>query len=626
MTQNSLLMLFLGEGKSSVIVPFVAAAIANRSRVARVVVLKPLLKQTIDILQRRLGGLVDRRLCMVPFSRKPKMTVNEVDRIETLYAKCMSEGNVLIALPEHIQSFKLQGVDRLLAQDTQVAKALLRTQNYVEESCRDVFDESDELLDPKLQLVYSMGTQRMMDGQPHRWLDMQTIFGFIQQAASEVAALYPQELEYTNRTPSTFPSIRLLTSNAAVVLLNRVRHWVFENLLPGLKDTNVSAAVKAAAQAYIQDSNIDRESYNILFEYFQDDGSMQQKLHHFRGLFACGIVLHVLQDKRWTVNYGLHTNRRMLAVPYMRKGVPAHNAEFGHPDVAISFTCLSYYYAGLNYIQFRNVIKRLSEDDDPSLEYSLWIQHHDPRYNIPEHFAAVNLDDDHQCREQLFPAIRYNKRLIDYHLVHLVFPKEGREFDHKISTSAWDLAADTHRHCKTGFSGTNDNQAALPLSIKQRDIASTKHTSALALHSVLRKENRRYISLAQRPGHQLTSVDVLKCVMSEDPSIRVLIDVGAQILDLTNLDFVREWLILDENLKAGIFFDNDGTQMVVSRDEKVEKLANSYFRTQLSDCVAYFDEQSTRGTDLQLPIDARAILLRRGSEGVSYLLSGEACR
>lgn len=62
-------------------------------------------------------------------------------------------------------------------------------------------------------------------------------------------------------------------------------------------------------------------------------------------------VLKLVLTKRWRVNYGVDSkNRRNMAIPFKAKDIPAVDAEFGHPDVAICFTQLSYYYSG-NEIQ-----------------------------------------------------------------------------------------------------------------------------------------------------------------------------------------------------------------------------------------------------------------------------------
>ena len=66
---NSILQLNLNEGKSSVIVPIVAAALADGKRLVRVVVLKPLWSQMFQVLLRTLGGMLGRRIFYMPISR-----------------------------------------------------------------------------------------------------------------------------------------------------------------------------------------------------------------------------------------------------------------------------------------------------------------------------------------------------------------------------------------------------------------------------------------------------------------------------------------------------------------------------------------------------------------------------
>jgi hypothetical protein len=63
------------------------------------------------------------------------------------------------------------------------------------------------------------------------------------------------------------------------------------------------------------------------------------------------------------------------------KGVPSETAEWGHPDVAITLTCLSFYYEGLSMGQFRQAIEHLAKSDEPSIEYSLWVAN-----DVPESF------------------------------------------------------------------------------------------------------------------------------------------------------------------------------------------------------------------------------------------------
>src|SRR5580693_4582167 len=98
----------MGEGKSSVIVPFVAATLADGSNLARIVTLRPLSNQMFDLLLGRLSGLADRRIFFVPFSRNLKMSDSLVQGISTLYRQCVDEGGVLVVQPEHLLSQKLK--------------------------------------------------------------------------------------------------------------------------------------------------------------------------------------------------------------------------------------------------------------------------------------------------------------------------------------------------------------------------------------------------------------------------------------------------------------------------------------------------------------------------------------
>ncbi|KAK4906614.1 hypothetical protein LTR49_024261 [Elasticomyces elasticus] len=70
---NAVMQLNMGEGKSSLIIPIVAADLADGSRLIRVVVAKPQSKQMAQMMVSKLGGLLDRRVYYMPFSRALKL-------------------------------------------------------------------------------------------------------------------------------------------------------------------------------------------------------------------------------------------------------------------------------------------------------------------------------------------------------------------------------------------------------------------------------------------------------------------------------------------------------------------------------------------------------------------------
>ena len=72
------------------------------------------------------------------------------------------------------------------------------------------------------------------------------------------------------------------------------------------------------------------------------------------------------------MQYGLHPTRDPIVVPFYTKGVPFEQAEWSHPDVAILFTCLAFYYDGLSITQLRQSLEHVLKSDDPSNEYDRW--------------------------------------------------------------------------------------------------------------------------------------------------------------------------------------------------------------------------------------------------------------
>lgn len=103
---------------------------------------------------------------------------------------------------------------------------------------------------------------------------------------------------------------------------------------------------------------------------------------------------------------------------------------------------------------------------------------------------------------------------------------------------------------------------------------------------------------------------ILKQFMDLSSSIRVILDVGAQIIDLTNQQVARQWLQLSngdgERTQAVIFFDDHDVLSVLDRSNCIEPFQISPFAKQTDKCLVFLDESHTRGTDLKLPKDYRA--------------------
>lgn len=220
--------------------------------------------------------------------------------------------------------------------------------------------------------------------------------------------------------------------------------------------------------------------------------------------------------------------------------------------------------------------------------------------------SGVNLDDSDQ-RSGVFKCLRMQKSVIDFYLREVVFPRGAKEFEHKLTSSGWDIA-EARRNPTTGFSGTNDNRFLLPLTIQQNDLPENLETNAKVLRFLLEPMNDHYqeIQCEDKKFEALLTQTILQ---NETWPIRVIIDVGAQIL-LDNATVARRLLEASSSIswlpKAAIYFSEDDEIVVQTMDGSVEKLQYSPFAQQLGSCFVYLDEVHTRGTDLKLPAGTRA--------------------
>jgi hypothetical protein len=115
--ENTVMQVNMGEGKSSVIIPIAAAALADGKQLVRVVVPKALTVQMFELLVARLGGLANRPIYHLPFSRTPeynhlgRVISLQIDDLHKLMPQCMAERGILLVQPEHVASLRLVGVE-----------------------------------------------------------------------------------------------------------------------------------------------------------------------------------------------------------------------------------------------------------------------------------------------------------------------------------------------------------------------------------------------------------------------------------------------------------------------------------------------------------------------------------
>ena len=132
--ENTVMQVNMGEGKSSVIIPIAAASLADGKQLVRVIVPKPLTVQMFELLVARLGGLANRPIYHLPFSRTPECDLEgkvislKIDGLHKLVRQCVEERGVLLLQPEHVVSLKLKSVEAQLHERKLAVDFLLKVQ------------------------------------------------------------------------------------------------------------------------------------------------------------------------------------------------------------------------------------------------------------------------------------------------------------------------------------------------------------------------------------------------------------------------------------------------------------------------------------------------------------------
>ncbi|KAL8419176.1 hypothetical protein RB594_002398 [Gaeumannomyces avenae] len=615
---NSVLQLNMGRGKTSCIIPMVAALLSNDS-LTRVIVPKALLQQTAQLLQSRLGGLLNRELAHVPFSRRSPTDVANIKAYGALHRDLMKNSGVMICLPEHVLSFTLSGLQRVLDNRVNEASLMVKTQSWLKSVCRDILDESDYTLSARTQLIYPSGTRITLDGHPHRWVVAEKVLQLVDLHLHSLAVVFPESIEVVRRPGGGYPIVYFLRTDVEIELTRRLTKDICIGNGGILPDAGLTKIDRRCIKEFISGIKIRESTLTHIRGLCPDKLHIRQTVYLLRGLLVNRILVSCLR-KKWNVEYGLHPLRDPIAVPYTAKGVPSEQSEWGHPDCCVLLTCLAFYYSGVTQTQLTQALEHVLKSDDPAAAYDRWAQTTKRFPDSLREWSSINVDD-HLQLEAIWKAVRYNVVVIDYFLNNLVFAQHAKQFQLKLQSSGWDLplfstsidappgktqSRDTTRTLTTGFSGTNDNRTMLPLNIEQQDLDGLQHTNAEVLTYLLSPRNRHYQIIEDKDGRRLSEEGFLSLLV--DYRIRILIDAGAQILEMSNETVARRWLELTEDAPAALYFDESNKPWMISRIGTKTPLLASAYADDLSQCLVYLDEAHTRGTDLKLPPMAKGAL------------------
>lgn len=108
---HRLVQLNMGEGKTSVIVPILAATLGDGENLCRVLVPNALLNTNAANLAHALGGILGRRVWSVPCRRDVQFTTALATDMAARLEECRAAGDIVITTLESVLSFQLKIVE-----------------------------------------------------------------------------------------------------------------------------------------------------------------------------------------------------------------------------------------------------------------------------------------------------------------------------------------------------------------------------------------------------------------------------------------------------------------------------------------------------------------------------------
>lgn len=242
--------------------------------------------------------------------------------------------------------------------DDEMAHGILNVLKTINQDVRSILDESDAILQPKYQLIYTVGNQLPPDGGSLRWTIVQAVLKHVPGHMKRFWDEYGKgNIEFDEKyidnghvfgaptvsyRSDVFTPCRILGET----MFEHLKSALIDDFLGGRFDIDfpeIRSAKRNGLRSLLTHKVLDSTAFQVIEEFTENE---RNTIMILSGLLRFE-VLKLILTKRWRVNYGVDANgRRKMAIPFRAKDVAAEMTEFGHPDVAICFTQLSYYYSG----------------------------------------------------------------------------------------------------------------------------------------------------------------------------------------------------------------------------------------------------------------------------------------
>ncbi len=217
--------------------------------------------------------------------------------------------------------------------ETESAKILLDTHIWLNKNVRNILDESDAILQPKYQLIYTQGEQLSLDGGAQRWSVIQTL---LKQLPRHLKKLWEHhgddKIEFSSNYVNTglvfgpsgmgfrsdvFTPCRIFDDDVYGMLKSML---IDDVLRGGIYNLGMAHSSKQKLKTLLgDDQDISSDTYNQLLK---DLTLSQQTTIHILSGFLRFNILQLVLAKRWRVNYGVdEKGQRLMAIPFKAKDV-----------------------------------------------------------------------------------------------------------------------------------------------------------------------------------------------------------------------------------------------------------------------------------------------------------------
>lgn len=226
--EGSISQLNMGQGKTRIVLPMLALYYTEKERrnsgLVRITVLSSLLDECYDFFQRYLmASNLNVLVYQLPFNRSLTLTPKHLRITISTFKECQSIGGIVLMSPEWHSSLLLKSKEAT-KNSCHLDPWYKELLNLLGGIC--ILDESDALLHPRYQLVYSVGVPSPLEHGSIRWNACQIVLHLLNTMDVEPSLASKRELNEGEYWPlllkrdRTKPELNRLLRKIATSLVN----------------------------------------------------------------------------------------------------------------------------------------------------------------------------------------------------------------------------------------------------------------------------------------------------------------------------------------------------------------------------------------------------------------------